>query len=87
MSSPSAIADVLHNLEHVVPDEHKGKFIHLRSKIEYTAPEIVGMRWNETYELLMRITPQEGTAPEWVQQASEIWNRANREQATSAARA
>ena len=79
MAAKEVIVDVLNNLERVAPNEHKADFAHLRSKIVYTAPELLGLRWRETYNLLIRITPcEKDTAPDWVQQASEIWNQAHK---------
>ena len=85
MSTQPAIADVLRDLERVAPCEHKPSFQHLRSKIEYTAPELLGMCWHETHKLLLEITPESGSLPAWVQQASEIWNKANQGSSTNTA--
>ena len=85
MSAQPTITDVLHDLERVAPCEHKPSFQHLRSKIQYTAPELIALRWNQTYNLLVDITPQDDVAPAWVQQASEIWNNANQGSSTNTA--
>ena len=73
MSLPrSCIYDVLHQLNDIIPKKHQAECNKLKSKIAYTAPELMQWRWNQVYQFLVKITPRED-AP-WVQDAVALWN-------------
>ena len=79
MTSAAALLDVLEQLANIVPAEHVPSFRHIHGKIEYTAPELIGTRWYETYELLNHVTPADavGTVGTWVESARNVWNKAH----------
>lgn len=84
MTTLAQLRDVLRNLEQVVPEEHRHAVAKMQNKVQYTAPEMAGMRWHETHAMLVKITPDTG-APDWADQAAEVWNRANQESSTNIA--
>jgi len=81
MPTAAQLIDVLEKLEQIVPTEHKYIFMHLRHKMVYTAPELVPLRWTQTFNDLVRITAEcnnnNNNSLEWVTEATRIWNECN----------
>lgn len=75
MPTAAQLIDVLEELEKIVPTEHQHIFERLRHRMVYTAPELVPLRWRQTFNTLVRITPESNNKTEWVIEATRIWNK------------
>lgn len=75
MSESDKLLDVLESLLKVVPEESRKRLLHVRSKISYTAPELIGLRWCNIHEILVDISAANESAA-WVEEARTIWNTA-----------
>ena len=75
MSESDQLLDVLESLLKVVPEWSRKRFLHVRSKIAYTAPELIGLRWCNIHEILVDISAADESGA-WVEEARTIWNTA-----------
>lgn len=75
MGEVDALLDILESLMSVVPKEHHRSFMHVRSKIAYTAPELLGLRWCNIHDILVKISAKDEEAS-WVNMARDRWNAA-----------
>ena len=77
MTTQQGLYDVFNHLHTVIPTDLWPSFAKLRSKLIYTAPELIGERWHQLHHLLVHASPDGDDPPDWVRKASEIWNNAN----------
>lgn len=75
MSDSTQLLDVLDLLLKVVPACRHRRLLHVRSKIAYTAPELIGLRWCNIHEILVELSEADESAS-WVEDARTIWNTA-----------
>lgn len=76
MNRAQNILDVLRQLLEIVPPELAPRFKRIHDKIDYTAPELIPTLWQQTYDLLLSVTPVK-PAGTWAENARDVWNKAN----------
>lgn len=70
--------ETVHTILDIIPNTPEYEYVRalmnrLLRKIEYTAPEILGVIWSEMHKVLQNYIKRSENSPEWMERINNVW--------------